>query len=99
MSLPNVWSRVQVFLPAGGKVPSMKRFLCGLVILGLSLGAVGQARPDFIYWSDISSGDIWRANLDGSGMTNLVSGLDHPLGPALDLAGGQMYWGNNGAGD
>src|SRR5438132_11839491 len=99
MYLTNVSSRMEMFLPPGGKVPSMKRFLCGLMILGLSLGAVGQARSDFIYWSDISSGDIWRANLDGSGMTNLVSGLANPLGPALDLAGGQMYWGDNGAGD
>jgi hypothetical protein len=59
---------------------------------------MGQAPSDYIYWSDISSGDIWRANLDGSGMTNLVSGLARPLGPALDLAGGLMYWGNSGSG-
>jgi hypothetical protein len=50
MSHTNVWSRVKAFLPSGGKVPSVQRFLCGLVVLGLFFGATGQARSDFIYW-------------------------------------------------
>jgi hypothetical protein len=49
MSLPNVWSRVLVFLPSGGRVSSMKRFLWGLVVLGLLLGAMGQTRADPVH--------------------------------------------------
>src|SRR5215470_10188253 len=92
MYLMNVSSRVEVLLPPGGKVPSRKRFLCGLVILGLCLGAVGQARSDFMYWGDTVIGDIRRANLDGTEQTILISGLPGPGMPALDLAGGWMYW-------
>jgi hypothetical protein len=71
----------------------MKRFLCGLAVLGVFIGIMGQARSDFIYWADASGGEIRRANLDGSGQTILVKGLTNPNGPALDLADGQMYWG------
>jgi hypothetical protein len=59
--------------------------------LGLLLVAAGQARPDFIYWSNHDSGEIRRSNLDGTEMTTLVSGLSGPAGPALDFAGG-MIW-------
>ena len=39
------------------------------------------------------SGEILRANLDGSQVENLVtSGLDRPDGLALDVAAGKMYW-------
>jgi hypothetical protein len=60
---------------------------------------MNRARSDFIYWSDYGSGDIRRANLDGSGQTTLVTGLNVPSQVALDLAAGQMYWGNIGGGD
>jgi Domain of unknown function (DUF5050)/Low-density lipoprotein receptor repeat class B len=99
MFLTNVCSRVKVFLPSGGKVRSMKQVLCGLVVLGLVLGGASQARSQFMYWSDAGGGDIQRANLDGSGQVTLVSGLFRPIGPTLDLAGGQMYWADTGAGD
>jgi hypothetical protein len=55
-----------------------------------------------MYWAegvDNPGGRILRANLDGTGMTTLVAGLDSKAeGPYLDLAGGQMYWGTGGAG-
>jgi hypothetical protein len=53
-----------------------------------------------MYWTEsVGSprGSIWRANLDGTGATSVVTGLDNPLGPVLDLAGGQMYWITYGA--
>jgi DNA-binding beta-propeller fold protein YncE len=102
MSLANLWNRV-----LGRAASSLtwhalvapKPLLCGWAILGLLLGAMGEARSDYIYWSDFGGGDIRRANLDGSGMTTLVSGLVNPRGPTLDLVGGKMYWGDNGSGD
>ena len=55
-----------------------------------------------MYWTNYQStrtgpvpgsGEILRANLDGSQVENLVtSGLDRPDGLALDVAAGKMYW-------
>ena len=45
-----------------------------------------------MYWTSPSEGVIYRADLDGSNVEPLVSGLDVPLDLALDVAGGQMYW-------
>ena len=45
-----------------------------------------------MYWTDTNTDKIQRANLDGSGVTDLVMGLPGPWGIALDVTGGQMYW-------
>ena len=52
--------------------------------------AIGQ--PVKIYWIDVDRGKIQRANLDGSGVEDLVEGLDFPFDLALDVAAGKMYW-------
>jgi hypothetical protein len=76
----------------------LKRFLCGWAALCLFFVTAVQARPDFIYWSDATRGEIRRANLDGTEMTTLISGLISPYGPALDFAGG-MFWAEPFIGD
>src|SRR5690606_1212940 len=54
-----------------------------------------------IYWTTRAQNlfrghdGIWRANLDGTGRERLVDesdGLDWPVGIALDLPRGKMYW-------
>ena len=45
-----------------------------------------------MYWTSPVDGVIYRANLDGTNVEPLVSGLDVPVDLALDVAGGQMYW-------
>jgi hypothetical protein len=46
-----------------------------------------------IYWSDFDNGVIHRANLaDGSGVENVVTGLDRVRDIVLDAAGGKLYW-------
>ena len=46
-----------------------------------------------MYWTDLNTAKIQRANLDGSGVEDLVtSGLSGPLGLALDVGAGKMYW-------
>ena len=40
-------------------------------------------------------GTIQRANLDGSQVEDLVTGLSGPLGIALDVQGGRIYWTEN----
>jgi hypothetical protein len=51
-----------------------------------------------IYWSDVGSGDIRRANFDGTGQVTLVSGVGNLAGLVLDLLNGNMYWADNAAG-
>ena len=52
-----------------------------------------------LYWTDWGTDKIQRANLDGSGVEDLVvgGGLDGPDGLALDVVGGKMYWTDAGA--
>ena len=50
-----------------------------------------------MYWTDGIADKIQRSNLDGSGVEDLViTGLEIPVGIALDVAGGKMYWTDNG---
>jgi hypothetical protein len=55
-----------------------------------------------IYWAENGSDRIQRANLDGTELTTLVTGLFGGNNVvALDLVGGKMYWteNDNGGGD
>ena len=47
---------------------------------------------NLMYWTDAGRGKIQRANLNGSNIQDLVTGLETPDGIALDVAGGKMYW-------
>ena len=61
-----------------------------------------------MYWTDDSADRIQRANLDGSNIETLLrrtkidfwgnrTGYGDPYGIALDVAGGKMYWADEGA--
>ena len=44
-------------------------------------------------WTDAGiARKIQRANLDGSGTEDVVTGLNVPRGIAVDPAGGKIYW-------
>ena len=45
-----------------------------------------------MYWTDSGTEKIQRANLDGSNIEDIVTGVEAPRGIALDVAGGKMYW-------
>ena len=47
---------------------------------------------DQMYWTDASADKIQRANLDGSNVHDLVTGLSFPRGLAVDVTGSKMYW-------
>jgi hypothetical protein len=53
-----------------------------------------------MYWSDTQDNRMYRANLDGSGITETIVDTGHQLGrPTLDVAGGKIYFGNFTVGD
>ena len=50
-----------------------------------------------MYWTDVGTHKIQRANLDGSNIEDLITtGLIYPEGIALDLTGRKMYWTDGG---
>ena len=50
-----------------------------------------------MYWTDVGTHKIQRANLDGSNIEDLITtGLIYPEGFALDIAGEKMYWADGG---
>lgn len=59
--------------------------------VGLAYDSINQK----IYFSDFNvspEGNIWRINLDGSGLEAIASGINDPYGIALDTAAGKVYW-------
>jgi sugar lactone lactonase YvrE len=51
-----------------------------------------------MYWTHPGANKIQRANLDGTQVQDLVSGLLAPDWIALDAVGGRMYWTEEGTG-
>ncbi len=45
-----------------------------------------------MYWANLANGAIQRANLDGSEIETLVTGLESPYSIALDATHGEIYW-------
>jgi hypothetical protein len=94
-SLPNAIERANLSDP-GNRVRLIER--PGSVIVDI---AVDESR-DMLYWAEMVQGDyaqpgsVWRANLDGSGPQQLVSGLTvygaEALQIALDPVGNKLYW-------
>ena len=77
----------------------------------LFVGSFGKAAPapeamGKIYWTDSGTGGdnplqddkIQRANLDGSEIEDIITGLQSPRGITLDVPNGKMYWADLGAG-
>jgi hypothetical protein len=51
-----------------------------------------------VYWSDVNTFKISRANLDGSSPHDIITtGLQFPAGIALDTVHGKIYWGDTSA--
>ena len=54
------------------------------------------AQTNYIYWINtwVNTGanKMQRANLDGSNVQDILTGFKRPVGIALDLAGGKLYW-------
>ena len=65
--------------------------IAGKAGAGMAIDAINKK----VYFSDFEvtgSGAIWQMNLDGSGLTAIVSNLTDPYGVAVDPSGGKVYW-------
>ena len=65
--------------------------------IAANLGTVGglAVGGGKVYWTEqtsASTGTVNGANLDGTGVTELVSTLSVPMGIAVDTAGSKVYW-------
>ena len=56
------------------------------------------ADVSYMYWADWEDGKIQHADVDGSNIQDLITGLGSLYGVALDVPGGKIYWTNVGAG-
>jgi DNA-binding beta-propeller fold protein YncE len=45
-----------------------------------------------VYWGGFTSGNLYRANLDGSAIETIVTGNNNVRGVCVDSAGGMIYW-------
>ena len=80
----------------------MRTVISLLVVLSIvsiltPLTSSAQDSNVYMYWTDSDwrvseTPKIQRANLDGSNVRDLVTGVGQPIGIALDLAAGKMYW-------
>jgi PKD repeat protein len=83
-------------LDGSGTVTTVKD-LAGMSGVGIAYDTVHSKIyfSDF-YDADTPDGKIWSMNLDGTGLNSIVSGLLDPYGIALDIAGGKIYWADDG---
>lgn len=74
-----------------GSVAGTVVSLSGKAGVGIAYDSVNKK----IYFSDFinsNAGKIWRMNTDGTGMQDLVSGIDDPYSVAVNINGGKIYW-------
>ncbi|MCP4858390.1 MAG: hypothetical protein GY903_28265, partial [Fuerstiella sp.] len=67
--------------------------VCAAVFV-LAVLLPARAHAGFIYFGGMGTGKIQRSDLDGSGVTDIVTGdpwID-PRGIALDLGNSHIYW-------
>ena len=71
-------------------------FQAAFLFLILSFSLSAQSK---LYWSDWGSNKIQSANLDGTGVSELVSGLNSAKGDvAIDNVNNKIYWIDRGTG-
>ncbi len=64
---------------------------------GLTLEVCWSLCVPQIYWTEILGGTIRRAEADGSGVVDILTGLDEPFGLDVDAANGHIYFTEHGS--
>jgi hypothetical protein len=72
----------------------------GMIVDDLSVAVAGPRRE--IFWSETGTWDapklgvIYSAAFDGTGKTAIATNLNRPIGVALDVKNGYIYWAEDG---
>ena len=81
-------------------VPNI-RWLGSLVLIGVVFAVASDAaHAQYIFWSDLDSKSIFRADFDGSNRTTIfqkTTGFVGPRGLAFDEPSRQLYWISDGS--
>jgi hypothetical protein len=51
---------------------------------------------EYLYWTNSAAGTIWIGKIDGSGMRQLLTGLPHPKGIAIEASDNALFWSDDG---
>ncbi len=65
--------------------------------LAFSFGIFSNAFAQKMYWTDIGTDKIQRADLDGSNVEDIVAGLTGVTGIALNITSSKLYWIDSGS--
>ena len=65
-----------------------------LVSLLAAAASVEGGATGFIYWAELNTGDIRRADLNGANVTDLITGESFPVGVAVGGGHDKIYWTN-----
>lgn len=68
------------------------RMLSSACAILLALGTPRGAAAGGVLWTSDVGDAVRYARRDGSGFTNFASGVNRPMGLAIDEAGGRLYW-------
>lgn len=77
-----------------GALPVLTADIAGKGGVGIAFDSVNNK----IYFTDFENdgdGKVWRMNLDGTNMEQLVSGIDEPYNIAINIEDGKIYWADN----
>ena len=62
----------------------------------ISVASALAQGSEYIYWTEVGTSKIRRANLDGTNPVDHITGVSNGLGIALDLTNNQIYWAEAG---
>ena len=68
----------------------------GFLTIILVASALAQG-SEYIYWTDLGTSKIRRANLDGTNPVDHITGVNNGIGIALDLTNNHIYWVEEGS--
>lgn len=76
-----------------GSIPQSVVGISGKMGVGLAVDSLnGKIYYTDFYDDSTPDGKIWRMNMDGSNLENIVSGIADPYSIAVDIKLGKIYW-------
>lgn len=84
-------------IPLASDASSVSATLLPLSSVRRPVGVDFDPVEGYVYWSDSSRDEIFRARLNGSSQEQIVDNLRTPDGIAVDAVGRNLYWTDRGS--